>query len=502
LLRAGVNRTLAERGFEVLGPLGFRSASAPPQDAPNVYTYAALRALSELVTGTAQPVDPSLQLGDVLGGLSRGNDSYGFLQPRVVIFDQFEELFTTHLDRWPHREDFLHQVADALERDPELRVVFSMREEYIAQLDRYASLLPDAVRARFHLERLGEASAIAAVKGPLKLEGIEFDAGVAETLVRDLQETRVDLGERTARVEGEFVEPVQLQVVCRTLWQHLDSGARRVTADDLASLGNVDDSLVDYYSDAVAAAVARTSVAEHKLRDELERSLITSAGTRATLFAGDRETTVLPVAALDELADRHLIRAEWRAGGRWLELAHDRLIEPIQRSNELVRARCRRRRLRRRAIGGMVLLIGLLAGVLALASIWFGKTTVPEVVGARSVFEAKNRLASAGLTVGGVESTNTQRLSPGTVIGQSRAPGETVDKGSQVSLEIAVSSALTTVPNLLGLDLPAANRRLRKAGLQKGVLSSSSPKAKVASQIPSAGEIVKAGTPVDIFLSR
>lgn len=140
--------------------------------------------------------------------------------------------------------------------------------------------------------------------------------------------------------------------------------------------------------------------------------------------------------------------------------------------------------------------------MVALASIWFGQTTVPDVVGAPSVFEAKNRLASAGLTVRGVESTNTQRLSPGTVIGQSLAPGETVAKGTQVSLEIAVRSALTTVPNLTGLDLPAADKRLRKAKLQKGVLSSSSAKAKVVSQIPSAGETVKEGTPVDIFLSK
>ena len=41
----------------------------------------------------------------------------------------------------------------------------------------------------------------------------------------------------------------------------------------------------------------------------------------------------IPNEAVDELEDAHLIRGEWRAGGRWFELNHDRFIEPIRESN-------------------------------------------------------------------------------------------------------------------------------------------------------------------------
>ena len=72
----------------------------------------------------------------------------------MLILDQFEELFTLHQDRWQEREAFLRDLARRLRADAELRVVFALREEYVAQLERYARLLPTACARGFHVERL------------------------------------------------------------------------------------------------------------------------------------------------------------------------------------------------------------------------------------------------------------------------------------------------------------------------------------------------------------
>ena len=61
-----------------------------------------------------------------------------------------------------------------------------MREDFIAQLDPYADLLPDRLRTRFHIERLRREAALLAVKGPLKDTDRSFAEGVAEKLVDDL----------------------------------------------------------------------------------------------------------------------------------------------------------------------------------------------------------------------------------------------------------------------------------------------------------------------------
>ena len=87
---------------------------------------------------------------------------------------------------------------------PPLWVVFVMREDYIANLDYYASDLPENLRIRYRLERLRENAAIQAIKGPLKDSNVSFDEGVAEDLVNELLEIRVETGSGESReVKGE-----------------------------------------------------------------------------------------------------------------------------------------------------------------------------------------------------------------------------------------------------------------------------------------------------------
>src|SRR5690606_4299434 len=85
----------------------------------------------------------------------------------ILIFDQFEELFTAYQTHWSHRERFFSQVSEALNDNPNLRVVFSMREDYIADFFRYSHLLPDNISARFQLQLLNPIQAQQAIDKPV-----------------------------------------------------------------------------------------------------------------------------------------------------------------------------------------------------------------------------------------------------------------------------------------------------------------------------------------------
>lgn len=378
LLSAGVEPSLAEQGFDVLPRVRFRLPIEPPDDVRNTYIYAAIWCLTRRDSADQPAVDRAATLAGFLAEEPRSQDAYGFPSPRVLIFDQFEELFTVREERWHDREPFFEQVAAALAADPSLRVLFAMREEYLAQLGRYAPLVHDGLRTRLHLERLRRGAAKLAVEGPLQATGVAIEDGVADALVADLEQTRVDVGGgRTITVPGEFVEPVHLQVVCRTLWNRLDPGVTEVTARDVAALGSVDESLTQYYDEAVHAAAARAGTRAHRFREGFERAFITPAGTRSVVFAGTEHSRDLPAAALDELSDRHVIRAEWRAGARWLELAHDRLIEPIRRSNARFRDQRRRRLLA--TLGTAVLILGIAGGAVAAAVTFNAGSSGPAV---------------------------------------------------------------------------------------------------------------------------
>ena len=61
-----------------------------------------------------------------------------------------------------------------------MKVVFVMREEYIAQLEPFADLLPEKLRPRMHLERLRGNAARSAVVKPFQNRSLSFDPNAAE----------------------------------------------------------------------------------------------------------------------------------------------------------------------------------------------------------------------------------------------------------------------------------------------------------------------------------
>ncbi|MEM7349008.1 MAG: hypothetical protein AAF485_32670, partial [Chloroflexota bacterium] len=84
----------------------------------------------------------------------------------------------------------------------------------------------------------------------------------------------------------------------------------------------------------ISQVIAETGISEIDLRFWFDHQLITEAGTRGTVYRGKRTTGELENEAVDNLADKFLIRSEVRTGGTWYELVHDRFINPILRSNE------------------------------------------------------------------------------------------------------------------------------------------------------------------------
>jgi WD40 repeat protein len=369
LLNASVIPALEAEGFEVFPVARVQGPALADVDLaqiPNIYVFYTLVSWSSGEECDAQALATETIAG-FLAGRPHLLDEYGDPAPRALIIDQFEELFTTFPQRWRDRESFFNQLNQALQNDPVLRIVFSMREDYVAQLDPYADLLPKNLKTRFRLERMRPEAALRAVRDPLAGTGREFAPGVAEQLVEDLRQVRVEsaAGETTT-VTGEFVEPVQLQVVCQNLWRDLPADVTTITETHLQTFGNIDQALATFYERALRQVYQSSGQSEKKLRRWFTQTLITPAGTRGTVYRGPTQTGSVANAAVDILENTHLIRGEWRAGARWYELTHDRLIEPIQQSNRLWEER-RARQIRWGIIGSLTIMTILLVPLLSLA---------------------------------------------------------------------------------------------------------------------------------------
>ncbi len=372
LINAGLHPRLETDGFEVLPSTRVRGLIPEGVDQSTITNIYVFNTILSLAKDTASPVEMAgYTISGYLSTLPHMTDEENFPSPRILIFDQFEELLTSYVERWQERDGFFLQVGNALQADPLLRVLFVMREDFLARMEPFIRILKPLSQARFRLDLLGPSGAHAAVTGPLRGTRRHFKDGVVDALVEELLKVRVESahGEAT-EVVGEYVEPVQLQVVCRNLWNSLPEDVQEVSHEHLKAYGDVDHALRDFYESCLTGAKTNLRTNEADLRKWFERQLITPAGTRSIVFRDAQQTAGLSNAVVDFLENRHVIRGEWRAGSRWYELTHDRLIEPIQRANESWRSKrqARTSRLLTFAGGTAALVLILLAGLLSFRS--------------------------------------------------------------------------------------------------------------------------------------
>jgi hypothetical protein len=105
-------------------------------------------------------------------------------------------------------------------------------------------------------------------------------------------------------------------------------------------VGDIDSALAGYYAEQVEAVAHETPVSEWSIREWFDRHLITDEGFRGQVLQTHGISKGLANQAIRSLVDAHLVRAEVRRGATWFELAHDRLIEPVQANNAAWRRAC------------------------------------------------------------------------------------------------------------------------------------------------------------------
>jgi|GEM_PF-467750 len=342
LVNAALLPRIEKQGFQVLPAI--RVNHEPPLSAAdkpefNRYIYSALLSIEEAAKEPARIPEAELltmTFADYLTrlrarqeGKRRKTASQASL---FLVFDQFEEILTQDPTDRAAKMDFFMQVGEAL-RDPTIWALFVIREDYLAALDPFLRPLPTRLSNRFRLDLLDAAAAIEAIQKPAEDVGVHFDEAAAAKLVDDLRLIQVQLPDGTSRRQpGPYVEPVQLQVVCRRLWSGLENDVQ-VTLEDVQAAGSTDEALADYYASQVQSVAATSGVKERIIREWVDRKLITTHGIRSQVLMEPNESGGLSNQAISLLQQAYIVRAEKRAGAVWFELAHDRLIEPVRQNN-------------------------------------------------------------------------------------------------------------------------------------------------------------------------
>ncbi|HEX8178699.1 MAG TPA: WD40 repeat domain-containing protein, partial [Pyrinomonadaceae bacterium] len=157
----------------------------------------------------------------------------------VLILDQFEEVFKYHSDR-TYFNQFIELLCALINDDSiNLRIVFSMREEFLGELSIFDNRIPDLFNNYYRLkyphkheakEIIRRTSALAQYAGADgQPAAVKVDEEKLLDLVEDLSVFEADSAATTSRagngarshaaVRRDYIMPPYLQIACQRLWR-------------------------------------------------------------------------------------------------------------------------------------------------------------------------------------------------------------------------------------------------------------------------------------------
>ncbi|AYF75114.1 nitroreductase family deazaflavin-dependent oxidoreductase [Nocardia yunnanensis] len=153
--------------------------------------------------------------------------------PRLLVIDQFEEVFTTCADE-AVRADFLSVLHECSTRaDDPITIVLALRADFYAPCLNHP-VLRDALEHRsYPLGPMGQDELAQAISGPARAVGLELEPGLEELVITELCGTADHHGRRTY---DPGALPLLSHVMAAT-WQHRDG--RRLTTAGYRKVGGV-----------------------------------------------------------------------------------------------------------------------------------------------------------------------------------------------------------------------------------------------------------------------
>ncbi len=279
----------------------------------------------------------------------------------VLVFDQFEEVFT--LRDAAFRAEIASELgALASEipparvqsgRPPAVKVVISLREDYLGALEEFSAAIPSLFQERLRLAALTEQAARDAITGPAQSPSpdlsppFEFDPAALDMMMNEL------------KGKSGVIEPFQLQLLAR----HAETiaagkGGGRLTPEDFRGAQDFESVLKNFYRDTLQRIASRPQRASAQLL--VEEGLLGGSGHR--LMLEERQIVsdygVTPE-TLQTLETSRLVRRERRLESVFYEISHDRIADSIFRGRTTKLPRKVRQMLWVAALVAVVIMTGL-----------------------------------------------------------------------------------------------------------------------------------------------
>ncbi len=338
VLRAGVVHSLREEMKHNLAEYGtprFAVAIFPPLEGNLSWEDDPLTGILKQVAEdihnsglNVQTPAPGLSFAETLVVWTRRIGGKGQVGELYIILDQFEEYFLYHPEE-DGESTFAVEFPRAVNR-PNLRVNFliSIREDSLAQLDRFKGRIPSLFDNRLRVEHLNKKSAYEAIEKPVTKyynrivptdQSVSVEPALVEEVLQQIIQSQEDLrggngrgGLDKHRTQLEkIIEAPYLQLVMTRLWEEeKNAGCRSLRPETLnEKLGGVKKIVKGHLNEAMGSL----SESEKDIAASIFRYLVTPSGTKITYPAlelaeptgvNERQIAIL----LEKLAEQRIVR--------------------------------------------------------------------------------------------------------------------------------------------------------------------------------------------------
>ncbi len=293
---------------------------------PGRHPLAALASIVERFTTRAigraasQPTDHDMLIHRLrtepgyLGSLLRTRASS--TRSHLLLFvDQFEELYTLVPEASERRAFTAALSAIADDTAAPLRVVVSMRSDFLDRVGEDPVFMEELSRGLVFLSPPDRAGLRDALEGPMELVGYRFETGAM-------------LDEMLDALEGTSGALPLLQFAASKLWDARDRSRRLLTAESYAAIGGITGALATHADEVVR----NMNASAQRLTQKVFRQLVTTERTRAIVELSELQQlssdTVEIKRVIDMLVAARLLVVQMRGeGGGTVELVHESLIE-------------------------------------------------------------------------------------------------------------------------------------------------------------------------------
>lgn len=259
-------------------------------------------------------------------------------KPIFLVFDQFEELFI--IGSQAEQELFTKNVQDILKSDQPVKLIFSIREEYLGHLFDFERAVPQLLRKKLRIEPMNLEKVKQVIIGAAEFEGsiISIKPGEADQVAEGIFNKIKGKG-KSLTIQLPFLQVFLDKFYLKITGDQSRQAEAEFNVKTLHEMGEIGDILIDFLEEQVTAITKKISGKYPALNTETTWKILsplsTLEGTKEPIskkalyerLPGLDKNMVDDV--VDEFINSRILR--YNEATDTFEIAHDSLAMPISK---------------------------------------------------------------------------------------------------------------------------------------------------------------------------